>query len=372
MTSLGRGRRKVCLTPNRSLDSTGVQLLSRREVAMGRFIGIDLHKNMIVVCILEAGSETGVTMKYGLTQLDDFIATLRPDDAVAVEVTTNTAFLVKHLKRVVSDIRVVNPYQFKVIRTSTKKTDKNDAHALAFYLSKDMLPTIRQKDERYRRIESLARTRSCLVKQRTMLFNQAHNMMCGIGYATKRYETKSIPKLRSFLDLLEDPMERVELEVIIDQIIKLNENILRLTYELETAGKSLDKFENITSIKGIGALSGTILLSVIGDIADFSSEKRLASYLGLVPRVEQSNQTVKYGAITKRGNTLGRTALVQCSLIAIRYSSYLRTFYERIKNAKGSGKAIIATSRKLLGIIYHTLKNNWVFEDFPAFVIKAA
>ncbi|RKY82480.1 IS110 family transposase, partial [candidate division KSB1 bacterium] len=37
---------------------------------------------------------------------------------------------------------------------------------------------------------------------------------------------------------------------------------------------------------------------------------------------------------------------------------------------KGSGKAIIATSRKLLGIIYETLKNDWVFEDFPNFVIK--
>jgi transposase len=205
-----------------------------------------------------------------------------------------------------------------------------------------------------------------------MLFNQAHNMMCGIGYATKRGETKAISKLRTFLEMLEEPLERVELEVIIDQIVKLNENILKLEKELESAGKGLDKFENITSIKGVGSLSGTILLSVIGDINDFASEKKLASYFGLVPRVDQSNDVVKYGAITKRGNTLGRTALVQCSLIAIRFSPYLRAFYDKIKAAKGSGKAIIATARKLLGIIYHTLKNGWVFEDFPNFVLKAA
>jgi transposase len=122
------------LTPNRSLESTGVHLLSKREVVMGRYIGIDLHKNMIVVCVLEAGDEKGVIEKYGLTQLDEFIAKLRPDDVVAVEVTTNTAFLVRHLKKVVSNIKVVNPYQFKVIRTSTKKTDKHDAHALAYFL----------------------------------------------------------------------------------------------------------------------------------------------------------------------------------------------------------------------------------------------
>jgi transposase len=96
------------------------------------------------------------------------------------------------------------------------------------------------------------------------------------------------------------------------------------------------------------------------------------SYLGLVPRVDQSNAVVKYGAITKRGNTLGRTAPVQCSLIAIRFSPYLRAFYDKIKTAKGSGKAIIATSRKLLGIVYQTLKNDCFFEDSPAFAIRAA
>jgi hypothetical protein len=35
----------------------------------------------------------------------------------------------------------------------------------------------------------------------------------------------------------------------------------------------------------------------------------------------------------------------------------------------GSGKAIIATARKFLRIIYQTLKNGWIFEDFPKFVI---
>jgi transposase len=44
--------------------------------------------------------------------------------------------------------------------------------------------------------------------------------------------------------------------------------------------------------------------------------------------------------------------------------------YEKIKAKKGSSKAIIATAKKLLGIIYSTLKNKWVFKDFPNFVIK--
>ena len=82
-----------------------------------------------------------------------------------------------------------------------------------------------------------------------------------------------------------------------------------------------------------------------------------------------SNETINHGHITKRGSKLGRTTLVQCTLIAVRYSSYLKRFYERIKQKKGAGKAIIATARKFLGIIYRTLKYNWVFADFPNFVL---
>jgi transposase len=40
-----------------------------------------------------------------------------------------------------------------------------------------------------------------------------------------------------------------------------------------------------------------------------------------------------------------------------------------MKSRRGTGKAIVALARKFLGIIYRTLKNQWVFEDFPNFVL---
>jgi len=43
--------------------------------------------------------------------------------------------------------------------------------------------------------------------------------------------------------------------------------------------------------------------------------------------------------------------------------------HEQVKARRGAGKAIIALARKFLGIIYRTLKNKWVFEDFPNFVL---
>ena len=134
-------------------------------------------------------------------------------------------------------------------------------------------------------------------------------------------------------------------------------------------GSKLEGHRNLTSIKGIGPLTGSILLSVIGDINDFADEGKLAAYFGIVPRVSNSNETHHSGRITKRGSKLGRTALVQCALIAQRYSPYLKRYYEQVKARRNTGKAIIALARKLLGIIYRTLKNKWVFEDFPNFVL---
>jgi len=80
---------------------------------------------------------------------------------------------------------------------------------------------------------------------------------------------------------------------------------------------------------------------------------------------------VHYGRITKMGNKIGRTTLVQSTLIAIRYNPYLKSFYLKLKTKKGSGKAIIATAKKLLTIIYRTLKYNWVFKDFNQFKLAA-
>ncbi len=86
---------------------------------------------------------------------------------------------------------------------------------------------------------------------------------------------------------------------------------------------------------------------------------------GIVFHIDRNSDFVyRYGAGIKKGAK-------ESTLIAIRYSPYLRNFYDRLKAKKGSGKAIIATSRKLLTIVYRTLKYDWVFEDFSKFKIAA-
>ncbi len=290
---------------------------------------------------------------------------------MAVEATTNTRHFVRTIQDHVGKVHVISTKQFKVVSQSVKKTDANDAETMALFLSKGMLPEVRLKDERYAEIESLAGTRHKLVQLKSALKNKIHNILSAQGIVTKKECFSSDKALEKVLEYKVNPVAHIELEVIIDEIKGLNAGIAKIDAELTDRGKDLDGHEGITSVKGIGDKSGTILLSVIGNINDFEDEKKLAAYFGIVPRVSNSNETNHQGRITKQGSKLGRTTLVQCTLVAIRYSAYLKAFYDKLKAKKGSGKAIIATAKKLLGIIYQTLKNKWVFEDFGNFVLRS-
>lgn len=82
----------------------------------------------------------------------------------------------------------------------------------------------------------------------------------------------------------------------------------------------------------------TIILNKIGDIKDFASSKKLVGYIGLAPSVRDTDKTIRHGHITKRGDKILKTTIVQATLIA--------------------------TARKMVEIIYRTLKYNLVYEDF--------
>lgn len=336
-----------------------------------RYVGIDLHRNQFTCCMRLENGRTYVS-EWKLEHLSRFVKKLRPSDELAVEITGNTRLFRNAVTAHVARVAVVDTNQFRVISQSVKKTDPNDARLLALYLSKGLLPEVRMKDQQHGQIASLTQTRDTLVKLRTALKNKVNNILSARGINLRKEALSSEKKLNEVLALPFHELVRLELRVIIDQIRSLNQSIGELEKTIAQEGAKLGGHKNLISIKGIGHLTSAILLSVIGDVKDFPDEGRLASYFGIVPRVSNSNQTERSGSIHKRGSKLGRTALVQSALTAARYSPYLKCFYNRIKTRRGAGKAIIALARKFLGIIFRTLKHNWVFEDFPNFVLAEA
>ncbi len=113
------------------------------------YIGVDLHTNSFTVCRLsDDGSESFETFQLCVADLERFCLSLDADDQIAVEATGNSAYFRNEVVSCVGRVVVVNPGQFQVIRKSVSKTDKNDARALAFFLSKDMLPETRLNHHR--------------------------------------------------------------------------------------------------------------------------------------------------------------------------------------------------------------------------------
>lgn len=331
-----------------------------------RYIGVDLHTTQVTVCYLREKDEISIR-KYQLIEMEKFVADLQKTDEIAVEATCNTRWFYEQVKESVARVVLVNPRQFEVVKNSCKKTDKHDAINLARFLKADLLPEVRAKKEEAEKVQSLVNTRTKLVRLKTSLLNKIHAMFVSNGRKLKRASLSSEKGLEKVL--LEDwsEIERLELEIIIEQIRSLKASLKKLEKAIAEQSEKLKGFENLKTIAGIGSLSAGILLSVIGEIKDFATADKLASYFGIVPRVSNSNETVNHGRITKRGSKTGRTTLVQCSLSAIKKNEYLKKYYEQVKARRGHGKAKIALARKYLGIIYNTLINEWVFADFNNF-----
>jgi len=331
-----------------------------------RHIGVDLHTTQITVCYLTEKDAVDIR-KYQLCEMDKFVSDLKKTDEIAVEATCNTRWFAEQVEKKVSRVVLVNPRAFEVVKNSVKKTDKNDAINLARFLKADLLPEVRGKVMEATSVQSLVNTRTKLVRLKTSLINKIHSLAVSKGRKLKKTSLSSDKGLAKVLLQDWSRIERIELEIIVEQMRSLKVSIVKLDKAIEAQSEKLKGYQNLKSISGIGSLSAGVLLSVIGNVKDFASIDKLASYFGIVPRVSNSNETVNHGRITKRGNKTGRTTLVQCSLAAIKKNEYLKKYYEQVKARRGHGKAKIALARKYLGIIYNPLTNGWVFADFNNF-----
>ena len=124
----------------------------------------------------------------------------------------------------------------------------------------------------------------------------------------------------------------------------------------------------LLTIPGCGEISAWTIRAYTDDIGRYGSSKKYASYAGLVPWVQGSNEVVRYGKITKRGPEELRTALVQVVMGMLRLKKTtvgwrLIKRYEEMKRNKGSGKSITASARKVAVMIWHMLSEDKEFEE---------
>jgi len=105
---------------------------------------------------------------------------------------------------------------------------------------------------------------------------------------------------------------------------------------------------------GVGEFTALVMLAEIGDITQFASARKLASWAGLTPTVRGSDLTVRHGHISKQGSAWLRWVLNQAAQTAKRSPEFAAS-YQAIARRRGKKIATIAISRKLLTRAYHLL-----------------
>jgi transposase len=113
---------------------------------------------------------------------------------------------------------------------------------------------------------------------------------------------------------------------------------------------------DLTEIEGIDVGTALVILAELGmDVSRFPTEQHFASWLGVCPRVHQSNQTQRKKGPRKGKNRVA-IALRMAAQSLGRTQSPLASFYRRIKSRIGGKGAITATAHKLACLVYRMLK----------------
>ena len=226
-----------------------------------RYLGVDLHWDSFLVCVRDEGEVR--MQRWSLDQVQEFAGTLRPQDELAVEATGNTRWFCQQVAARVRRIVVVNPQQFRVISESVNKTDRRDAALLAEYLEKDLLPEVRRKSALESELAQMAQARDQLVKMRSMLKNQLHGLFASYGVALPKKALASHRQRTALHGRSLSPLADVQQRVLLGQIEAFDAGIAELERALTEAARSLPGYAHLISVKGIGPLGATILLSAI-------------------------------------------------------------------------------------------------------------
>jgi len=143
-----------------------------------RYIGVDLHKTQFSVCwIGVGGSDKFERYPMNAEGLSRFREKLDSGCEVGVEATGNSKYFYDQIVGSVKKVRVINPLQFKIINKSVKKTDKEDSRVITEFLSKELLPEVREMNKERRELKSLIQIRDKLVKLRSSLKNKIHGIL---------------------------------------------------------------------------------------------------------------------------------------------------------------------------------------------------
>jgi transposase len=108
---------------------------------------------------------------------------------------------------------------------------------------------------------------------------------------------------------------------------------------------------------GVGPVTSLAFVLIIGPVDRFAGSRKVVSYLGLNPQEHSSGGKQRLGSISKQGNPMMRSLLVEAGHTAARFDPQLRRVYQRLKFRRGASVAKVAVARKLAVRMYWMLRS---------------
>lgn len=335
------------------------------EVVIGA-IGVDLGDRRSQVCVLD---ELGKVVEEGSLAtswgaFEDRFAGL-PRCRIVLETGTHSNWVHDVLVQQGHEVIVANARKVRAISANERKCDRLDARMLARLGRVDvhLLQPVHVRRSQIRLDLMTLRARAELVELRTALVNSIHGLAKSAGHRLEKRSSASLhkqplhPSLEANLRPMMDALESVSGKIAgYDKQIEV---IVRQRYP---------QCALLQQVAGVGPVTALYFVLVIDDPKRFKRPRDVGSYFGLVSRRDQSGNRDPELAISKAGDRMGRTLLVQCAhhiLGRFGKDSDLRRFGEKIAARGGTRakkRAVVATARKLAVVLLALLRSGEVYE----------
>lgn len=333
---------------------------------------VDLAKNVFEVAVSEEPGRVCLRKRLSRSQLIPFFRN-HPPSTVLLEACGSSHHWGRLLEAFGHRVLLLPPHHTRryVLRD---KTDRADATALLEAHRNEQISPVPLKTLLQQTLACLHRLRSTWVATRTARLNTLRGLLRELGITIPQGPRHVLPALQAALSDPSAPIPEALHPALLraaQEIRQLELSIRHTELELKNLARDLPAADTLQTVPGIGLLTATALIAFVGNPARFRSGRRLASFLGLVPREHSSGSSRHLGSITKRGDAYLRTLLTHGArsvlLAAKRHArpDSLRRWALCLQARRGHNKATVALANKLARIAWAVWSRNQPFHSNP-------
>jgi transposase len=342
--------------------------IRRLAVKQKLTVGVDLGDQASRYCILDEAGEVVNEDQVPTTKagLDSLFAKM-PASRIAVEVGTHSPWVSRQLAAMGHEVIVANAHKVKLITQSVRKNDRIDARQLARLARVDpkLLSPIRHRGEQAQRDLAVIRARAELLAARTKLINSARGLVKPMGERLKQCDADQVTA--GLGETLSEGVQAV-IGPLLKAVEQISELLGKYDEQIEGIAKRYPEVKVLQQVYGVGPLIAMTYVLTLEDAGRFAHSRDVGPYLGLTPKQRDSGDRQPELGISKAGDGLLRSLLVQgahCMLRKGAPESDLRTW--GLGKMESGGKrakkrAVVAVARRLAVLLHHLWATGEVYD----------